>query len=191
MNIAPEVVRPLDVVSIDSTGMRPRARISGLSVGGRRRGRDLDVGLDRVAPARHVERVRRRGRGVPRQHGADPTDLGLLAAAGELRRLRGDADPVVQAVRGEVLVVVDHDLGRVEIGPVAGVVVVDPERDVLDRAVAARRTGEARRLLHLERRDEQVPVVVQPQTVDLLVCRVALVVVERTDDLGQVDLERP
>ena len=38
MNIAPEVVRPVTTVSIDWTGMRPRALMSGSSVGGRRRG---------------------------------------------------------------------------------------------------------------------------------------------------------
>src|SRR6266536_2282851 len=101
-----------------------------------------------------------------------PEDRGIAAPAGRDSR--------------DVVGVDDH---RSEVGPLALVVPVGPERDMLEATLVAQVARIARRPLNPERGDEALAVVVKPEAFELLEAHVGLGVVEGLDDRLQIEAE--
>ena len=98
---------------------------------------DLHVGVQSVTPIGELVRVGGGGWDAPGQDGAHTSDLGFLAASTVRIQVDRQYGRVVKAVWGYAPDVVDIDLHGSQAGPLASVVPVRPERNVL---LAARAT---------------------------------------------------
>src|SRR6476469_8676611 len=117
-------------------------------------GFDLHMRVDAVAPGREGVRVLRRRWHGPRENRTYAADLRLLARAAVVRQIDREDRGVAQSLRRDLCDVVDVDRRGAEVRPLALVVPVRPECDVLTTAGMAEVAGVAGRALDAEGRDE-------------------------------------